>query len=88
MRCRMKWRIATRWRYLGSPGGGYLSFKALTAHPEIDLAVIMAPAPVNGLLEEALPDAHQIEARTLVLVAENDLPEFNNEGQDHVASVD
>jgi dienelactone hydrolase len=72
---------------LGFSRGGYLSFKALTAHPEIDLAVIMAPAPVNGLLEEALPDAHQIEASTLVLVAENDLPEFNNEGQDHVASA-
>jgi dienelactone hydrolase len=72
---------------LGYSRGGYLSFVAMAAHPDIDLAVIMAPAPVHGLLELALADADQVEARTLVLVAENDLPEFNNEGEDHVATA-
>jgi len=72
---------------LGFSRGGYLSFVALTEHPEADLAVIMAPAPVNGLLDEVLPDAHKIAAKTLVLVAENDLPQFNNEGEDHVETA-
>jgi dipeptidyl aminopeptidase/acylaminoacyl peptidase len=47
---------------LGYSRGGYLSFLALTGHPEVDLAVIMAPAPVNGLLETALLDADQVMA--------------------------
>ena len=72
---------------LGFSRGGYLSFLALTEHPEVDLAVIMAPAPVNGLLETALEDADQVMARTLVLVAENDVPEFNVEDVDHVATA-
>jgi len=72
---------------LGYSRGGYLSFLALTEHPEIDLAVIMAPAPVNGLLDATLDDAGQVMARTLVLVAENDVPEFNVENEDHVATA-
>ncbi|MDP7038824.1 MAG: dienelactone hydrolase family protein [Myxococcota bacterium] len=78
---------ADRFAILGYSRGGYLSFVALTEHSEIKVGVIMAPAPVNGLLDAALPDADEVEATTLVLVAENDLPQFNNENEDHVATA-
>jgi dienelactone hydrolase len=73
--------------WLGFSRGGYLTFLALTEHPDIDVGVIMAPAPVNGLLDKALPNAPNVQGSTLIVVAANDLPEFNNEKQDHVATA-
>ncbi len=72
---------------LGFSRGGFLTVESMTRHSEVTHAVIMAPAPVNGLLEAQLEDIGNTRAESLVLVAENDLPEFNNEGQDHVATA-
>ena len=77
----------TRLAVLGFSRGGYLTFLALTEHTDINVGVIMAPAPVKGRLEDSLDNAANVQASTLVLVAENDLPEFNNENEDHVATA-
>ena len=77
----------TRLAILGFSRGGYLSFVGLTERPDATVGVIMAPAPIKGLLDDALPGASSINATALVLVAENDLPEFNNEDEDHVATA-
>ncbi len=72
---------------LGFSRGGFLTVATLTERPDVSVGVVMAPAPVNGLLYSVLEDADQVQATTLVLVAENDLPEFNNENEDHVATA-
>ena len=78
---------ASRLAILGFSRGGYLSVAALTKRSNATAGVIMAPAPIDGLLDEALEDADQVQASTLALVAENDTPEYNNENEDHVASA-
>jgi len=72
---------------LGFSRGGFLTVAMLTERPDVTVGVVMAPAPVNGLLYSVLEEADQVQATTLVLVAENDLPEFNNENEDHVATA-
>lgn len=72
---------------LGFSRGGYLTVVALTQRSTATAGVVMAPAPINGLLDEVLDDAANVQASTLVLVAENDTPEFNTEDEDHVASA-
>jgi hypothetical protein len=48
--------------------------------------VLMAPAPPRpGTEQEFYSQARGISAPVLLLVAENDLPQYNNEQQDHVA---
>ena len=72
---------------LGYSRGGYLTTLALTLRDDIDRAVIMAPAPVKGKLDVALEDVSAVTASSLLLVASNDLPEFNVENEDHVATT-
>ena len=60
---------------VGYSRGGLLSLELALEHPELfDAVILMAPAPGNGALEEAMADARlaEITARFLVLVSGND----------------
>lgn len=60
---------------VGYSRGGLLSLELALEHPGLfDAVILMAPAPGNGALEEAMVDARlaEITARFLVLVSGND----------------
>ena len=70
---------------MGFSRGAMLTYQAST---ELDIAavVLMAPAPpLIGQEDEYYAAAENVDAPIFILVSENDLPEYNNEGEDHVA---
>ena len=78
---------ASRMAIMGFSRGALLTILAASRHPhDFAAVVLMAPAPPRpGTEREFYRDARNISAPVLLLVAENDLPQYNNEHQDHVA---
>jgi dienelactone hydrolase len=72
---------------MGFSRGALLTTLAVSRHPDDFAAVVlMAPAPPRpGTERDFYAQAQAIRAPVLLLVAENDLPQHNNEHQDHVA---
>lgn len=72
---------------IGFSRGGLLSFLAATEMPaDFRAVVLMAPAPPQPKVADSFyAKARLIDAPVLLLVAENDTPSHNQEGQDHVA---
>lgn len=78
---------ANRIAMMGFSRGALLTALAASRHPrDFAAVVLMAPAPPRpGTEQEFYSQAGEISAPVLLLVAENDLPQYNNEQQDHVA---
>jgi dienelactone hydrolase len=72
---------------IGFSRGGLLSAMAASRRPtDFAAVVLMAPAPPRpGAEEEFYSQVKNVRAPILLLVAENDLPPYNQENQDHVA---
>ena len=78
---------ANRIAIMGFSRGGLLTTLVAARHShDFAAVVLMAPAPPRpGNEWEFYTQARDISAPVLLLVAENDLAQYNNEGQDHVA---
>lgn len=63
---------------LGFSRGGELTFRAALDDGNLEAAVLMAPAPVNGMLDADMARADEMTAPALVMVAENDDNEVNH----------
>ena len=77
---------AERLAVMGYSRGGLLSLELALDYPDLfDAVILMAPAPGNGALEEAMADPRlgEIRARFLVLVSGND----QCQGANHVSEA-
>lgn len=63
----------TRLAFTGFSRGGLLTFMAAVHRADYLAVVLMAPAPAGDTLERYLPQAGNVSAPVLVLVAENDV---------------
>lgn len=78
---------ASRMAIMGFSRGGLLTTLAASRHPhDFAAVVLMAPAPPRpGTERDFYSQAGKMTAPVLLLVSTNDLPQYNNEHQDHVA---